>query len=57
MTKFTAALITMLVAGVVPFSKAVCQPGEVGVTEYEAQDPSNPQVSSTHGLVRHHIGK
>jgi len=31
MTKFTAALITMLVAGVVPFGQAICQDGEVGL--------------------------
>jgi len=50
MTKFTAALITMLVAGVVPLGKAVCKDGEVSVSVYR-----DHPVSSTHELLRHHI--
>jgi hypothetical protein len=56
MTKFTVALITMLVAGVVPFGKvqAVCQDGDVGVTESISLDL---EVSSARGLLYHHIRK
>jgi len=46
MTKFTVAFITMLVAGVVPFGKAICDPGEVGLGQQTNADV-NP-VSSTH---------
>ena len=49
MTKFTAALITMLVAGVVPFGKAICQYGEVGLGE--ATDEGLNPVSSTNGSL------
>jgi hypothetical protein len=51
MTKLTVALITMLVAGVVPFGKvqAVCQDGDVGVSELR----SYSTVSSTCGLLYH----
>ena len=46
MTKFTVALITMLVAGVVPFGRAICQNGEVGVSQ-----TADASVSSTRGLL------
>ena len=49
MTKFTAALITMLVAGVIPFGKAVCQYGEIGLGDSTVEGV-NP-VSSTHGSL------
>ena len=44
MTKFTAALITLLVAGVVPFGKAVCQDGEIGMSQTQW---GGGEVSST----------
>jgi len=53
MIKFTAALITMLVAGVVPFANGVCNPGEVGLGESSIEGLN--AVSSTHGLLCHHI--
>ena len=55
MTKFAAALITILVAGVVPFGRAICQNGEVGVS----QTLDLYTVSSIHGLklLCHHIRK
>ena len=56
MTKFTAALITILVAGVVPFCNAICKPTEIGLGQ-EAE-PLDPQlVSSTRGILCHHILK
>lgn len=31
MTKFTPALAVILLAAFVPFGKAICQPGQIGI--------------------------